>query len=224
MRSVLARLKFNRNSLLDIVSRHKTSKAITLSSHNFQRDEILQILQISEFSEEELKNSYRSVCIEGNEHVNLCTQPLQGSIPREAVKRGITKIYMQQKNIVVLNEVELKKLDNLSDQLVSTSFLSYEDFKKSTLKIGESLDNKILPLAASFLMVGGSIGIIIPCMPLIVKILAIPSSAYGFVVGAFGVSKLLGNIPSGYYVDKYGRKPAMVLGLSLCTIGIGGLG
>jgi len=42
--------------------------------------------------------------------------------------------------------------------------------------------------------------------------------------GIFGLSKLLGNIPASYFVDKYGRKPAMVCGLGLCAAGVGGIG
>ena len=67
-------------------------------------------------------------------------------------------------------------------------------------------------------------GIIIPCMPLLVSQLHIPASEFGLVVSAFGLSKLLGNIPSGYFVEKYGRKPSMVYGLGMCGVGLGALG
>lgn len=67
-------------------------------------------------------------------------------------------------------------------------------------------------------------GIIIPCMPLLVSQLSIPPSEFGLVVSAFGLSKLLGNIPSGYFVEKYGRKPSMVAGLGMCGVGLGAIG
>jgi MFS family permease len=53
------------------------------------------------------------------------------------------------------------------------------------------------------------VGIIIPCMPLLVSQLSIPASEFGLVISAFGLSKLIGNIPSGYFVEKYGRKPSI---------------
>eukprot|EP00596_Hydrurales_sp_CCMP1899_P003792 CAMPEP_0119049118 /NCGR_PEP_ID=MMETSP1177-20130426/62849_1 /TAXON_ID=2985 /ORGANISM="Ochromonas sp, Strain CCMP1899" /LENGTH=470 /DNA_ID=CAMNT_0007025931 /DNA_START=681 /DNA_END=2089 /DNA_ORIENTATION=- len=51
-----------------------------------------------------------------------------------------------------------------------------------------------------------------------------PPSEFGLVIAAFGLSKLLGNIPSAYFVDTYGRKPVMVAGLILCSVGLGGVG
>jgi MFS family permease len=68
------------------------------------------------------------------------------------------------------------------------------------------------------------VGIIIPCMPLLVSQLSIPASEFGLVISAFGLSKLIGNIPSGYFVEKYGRKPSMVVGLGMCGVGLGALG
>ena len=67
-------------------------------------------------------------------------------------------------------------------------------------------------------------GILIPCMPLLVSQLNIPPSEFGLVVSAFGLSKLIGNIPSGYFVEKYGRKPSMMVGLGMCGVGLGSIG
>lgn len=44
------------------------------------------------------------------------------------------------------------------------------------------------------------------------------------MVSAFGLSKLIGNIPSGYFVEKYGRKPSMMVGLGMCGVGLGSIG
>lgn len=61
-------------------------------------------------------------------------------------------------------------------------------------------------------------------MPLLVSQLNIPPSEFGLVVSAFGLSKLIGNIPSGYFVEKYGRKPSMMVGLGMCGVGLGSIG
>jgi len=71
---------------------------------------------------------------------------------------------------------------------------------------------------------GTSVGIIIPCMPLLVSQLHIPPSEFGLVISAFGLSKLIGNIPSGYFVEKYGRKPIIMAGLGMCGVGLGSIG
>jgi MFS family permease len=83
----------------------------------------------------------------------------------------------------------------------------------------EKLDSRVLNIAFSFVLTGLSVGIIIPCMPLLVSQLQISPSAFGFVISAFGLSRLLGNIPSGYLVEKYGRKPVISAGLMLCGLG-----
>lgn len=61
-------------------------------------------------------------------------------------------------------------------------------------------------------------------MPLLVSQLHIPASEFGLVISAFGLSKLIGNIPSGYFVEKYGRKPIIMAGLGMCGVGLGSIG
>eukprot|EP01034_Spumella_vulgaris_P038569 gene38569-47629_t len=51
-----------------------------------------------------------------------------------------------------------------------------------------------------------------------------PSSHFGLVIAAFGLARLLGNIPSGFLVEKYGRKAMLVSGQGLCAIGTGFIG
>jgi MFS family permease len=61
-------------------------------------------------------------------------------------------------------------------------------------------------------------------MPLLVAQLNVPATEFGLVISAFGLSKLLGNIPSGYLVERYGRKPVLVAGLGMCGVGLGAIG
>lgn len=102
--------------------------------------------------------------------------------------------------------------------------MSYEQYQEKIVRIGERLDIRIWNIGLSFLFAGASVGIIVPCMPLLVSQLSIPPNEFGYIVSAFGLSKLLGNIPAGYLVDTYGRKPVMVAGLGMCAIGMGSIG
>jgi MFS family permease len=102
--------------------------------------------------------------------------------------------------------------------------LSFDDFKARLRSSAEELDSKIPEVAASAVLTGTSIGIIIPCMPILVQTIGMPPSEFGIVIAAFGIAKMIGNLPSAYFVDNYGRKPVMVAGLTLCGIGIGGIG
>jgi len=105
----------------------------------------------------------------------------------------------------------------------SASKLTLEDYEANLRTYAGRLDSRIYPIAVSFAATGASIGIIIPCMPLLIQLLHIPSSQFGLVVSAFGLSKLIGNIPAAYLVDRYGRKLAMNAGLGLVSVGIGGI-
>ena len=102
--------------------------------------------------------------------------------------------------------------------------LSFEEYKTKLRSSAEKLDKKIPAVVASAVLTGTSIGVVIPCMPILVQTIGIPPSEFGLVIAAFGVSKMFGNIPSAYFVETYGRKPVMVAGLALCGLGLGGVG
>ncbi len=99
-----------------------------------------------------------------------------------------------------------------------------EEYLVNIRQSAEALDSRVWVVAGSFLLTGTSIGIIVPCMPLIVPQLNIYTARFGLIVSSFAFSKLLGNIPSAYFVDSRDRQPMMVGGLKLCAIGIGGIG
>ena len=102
--------------------------------------------------------------------------------------------------------------------------LQYEEFEAIIREMGNKIDPKVWAVSASHLLAGASIGLIIPCMPMLVNELNISPSYFGVIISAFGLSKLLGNIPSAHFVNTIGRKPLMVAGLCLCTVGVGGVG
>ncbi|KAL7535284.1 hypothetical protein ACHAXR_006384 [Thalassiosira sp. AJA248-18] len=82
----------------------------------------------------------------------------------------------------------------------------------------------ILPLAASMLLVGSSVGVISPIMPFIAAQLELTSTHYGIVVSSFAFSKMMGNVPSAILVERHGRKPYLVHSLWLIGLGAAGMG
>lgn len=82
----------------------------------------------------------------------------------------------------------------------------------------------ILPLAASMLLVGSSVGVISPIMPFLASKLHLTTYQYGIVVSSFALSKMLGNVPSAILVERHGRKPYLVHSLWLVGLGVAGLG
>jgi MFS family permease len=84
---------------------------------------------------------------------------------------------------------------------------------------------QLLPIALSMGITGVAVGIVNPAMPLVVEQLQLTSSEYGTVVAAFGLAKLLLNIPAAVVTEKYGRKPFLTYGsMPLLALGVGGIG
>ena len=101
---------------------------------------------------------------------------------------------------------------------------SLESFDGKIRVIGEQLDVRVWPVAISFAATGLSIGIIIPILPLLVQEINLPSSVFGLAVSAFGMAKLIGNVPTAKWVEEYGRKPVMIGGMAVCAVGLGSIG
>ncbi|GMH77636.1 hypothetical protein TL16_g07478 [Triparma laevis f. inornata] len=88
-----------------------------------------------------------------------------------------------------------------------------------------SLDLKALaPITTSMLLVGSCVGMITPIMPYIVSNLSLSTQEFGYVISAFGLAKLIGNIPSAILVERHGRKPYLVYSLLAVGAGTAGIG
>eukprot|EP00939_MAST-03C_sp_MAST-3C-sp1_P000798 g798.t1 len=101
----------------------------------------------------------------------------------------------------------------------------WEFYTKSVSKhFNEERDPQIWPIAGTMLIAGSAVGVILPVMPLLVKELGISQAQFGIIVAAFGFSKLLANIPAATLTDRIGRRPVMVGGLGLISMGMIGFG
>lgn len=56
----------------------------------------------------------------------------------------------------------------------------------------DKVDPRIWPIAASTLLVGSAVGVIIPTMPLLAQSMGITAADYGIVMSALALTKLLG--------------------------------
>eukprot|EP01038_Epipyxis_sp_PR26KG_P009038 gene9038-12185_t len=194
------------------------------------RTQVFELLNLRKFDQNEIKASYellksRGVIVDDSIHSNLGSASFNNTDMLNNIDNRLKKL-ASEKNII-LSEKSLIATRNVvlgSDSPGIGEVVAYDKYSNRVTKLGEKLDPRIWNLGFSFLLTGSSVGIIIPCMPLLVTQLGIPPSEFGLVVSAFGLSKLLGNIPSGYLVEKYGRKPIMIGGLGLCSIGIGSIG
>ena len=63
-------------------------------------------------------------------------------------------------------------------------------------------------------------GIMSPVIPLLAREFGVSVAAIGFVVSAFGVSRLFLNVPSGIIGERFGRRLLMTTGLMLNALGL----
>ncbi len=70
-------------------------------------------------------------------------------------------------------------------------------------------------LAVSVFLVMLGVGIVSPVLPLYARAFDVPYTTVGFVVSAFGIARLLFDLPAGSLTDRYGRKPLIVIGLGI---------
>eukprot|EP01039_Chlorochromonas_danica_P007980 gene7980-8802_t len=112
----------------------------------------------------------------------------------------------------------------LEKEGIQSQELTLEEYKTTVRAIGEKIDRRIYSIGMSFLFNGLSVGIIIPCMPLLSAQLQLPPSDMGIIVSAFGLSKLLGNMPSAHLVERFGRKVAIESGMIVTGLGVGCIG
>ena len=90
--------------------------------------------------------------------------------------------------------------------------------------MANAVDKRVWPVAASMLLTGGAIGVIVPVMPLLVKSMGITTAEFGIVISAFALSKMTGNVPISVLADVYGRKPFMTAGMGLIALSTAGIG
>jgi len=223
-----------------------------LLSQKIDRRAIFDFLNINTFSDKEIENSYKkfvlnkspTVILENQKNTSVIQNALTVHSNDSNLRRNVRHLLqsedapkgLTEDGVMSVFETSVKVAPTTSPSTTTSSSLesstsptppsppviSLEKYRSSLHALGQKLDERVWALTGSFLLTGTSIGIIIPCMPILVQQLNISHSNFGLVISAFGLAKLLGNIPAAYYVDKYGRKKAIIYGLGLCSLGIGG--
>jgi MFS family permease len=179
----------------------------SFSSKGNIRDEIFDVLNLQKFSDAELHNSFHA----------LKKEPADEFIH---VQNGFQRLYAENFPLLILDERKLASINKaiLGSKNPEKHEINYEEYKQKITHLAEKLDKRVYNIGFSFLLTGISVGVIIPCMPLLVSQLEISPNAFGIVISAFGLSRLLGNIPSGFLVEKYGRKASVTGGLIVCGL------
>lgn len=75
------------------------------------------------------------------------------------------------------------------------------------------LDPRLLAICSSVLIVMLGVGIVGPILPLYAESFRVTYAVVGTVVAAFGIARLLFDVPAGSLGDRFGRRPLVVVGL-----------
>jgi len=116
-------------------------------------------------------------------------------------------------------------VQNSQDQQPQPPSITRSTFINTLLQHASTVDTaRTIPIAASMLLVGASVGLITPAMPFVVQQVGLTHAQYGNVVSAFALSKLLSNVPAAVLAEQWGRKPGLTYSLGVIAVGVGGIG
>ena len=190
------------------------------SFNTHHRTEVLKILDINKFDDDEITKSYNNLHSSSSSDKKTTGADKYNDVSIKIIENNIRNELIRSGNDENNMKYSDKEVDNMIKQLEGSILMKSEDgkitvdeYRNRIRTFGEKLDNRLVALAGSLLLSGSSIGIIVPCMPILIQTLNITPGEFGCVISAFGISKLLGNIPSSYYVNIHGRKPIMIGGI-----------
>ena len=139
----------------------------------------------------------------------------------------IIKKQEEMKSFAALESQRAIKLILNDDIAISnnTAGIQRADLQRRISELATKIDtNRTIPISASMVLVGSSVGIIIPIMPYVVSNLGLTAGQFGIVVSSFALAKLFANVPAAVLVERHGRKPYLVHSLVIISMGVGGIG
>jgi MFS transporter, DHA1 family, multidrug resistance protein len=155
--------------------------------------------------------------------------PKSVSPSTESVSSSIEYVSPQTESVSLSTESVSPSTESASLSTESAS-LSTESVSASPppLPVSPTLSNKIdprvWPIAASALLMGSAIGIVIPVMPIFAREIGLTATDFGLVVSVMGFTRLLMNMPMAAIGDSLGRKPLLLFGPFLASVGMIGIG
>lgn len=178
--------------------------------------QLFSTLQLRDFTEDEIHAAFDSADYNHSEY-------LERSEVQHVIRR--MKHGRACGSTMSLEDAEWKT-NTIMDQFDTNKDgkISWEEFHAGILALAQSRDPRMWPYAGSMVLIGISVGAIMPAMPLLIGQLGMTPAQFGYSTSAWGLAKLISNIPSGFFVDQYGRRSTLVLGCVICGLGYVGAG
>jgi len=121
-----------------------------------------------------------------------------------------------QKNTQLGSKVDVHKLGGNGTVLEK----ELEETEAGMSVVKETLDKRVWQVALSSFMMGTAIGVVMPIMPLFVQKLDISVAEFGVIVAVMGGARIVANIPSAWFAERFGRTPLMIGGPLLTAFGM----
>ena len=185
-------------------------------------NDLFQLLDLKEFTKAEISEKFEMLATKGEDG--------EAVITAESVEQYTRRFEFSHSDTpqIAAGRLMASFASPPSDPAASPSVpepIPLHTFEIALTEKASTVSTKaLMPITISMLLVGSSVGIVTPVMPYVVENLGLTTQEFGGVIAAFGVAKLLGNIPSAILVEKHGRKPYLVYSLALVAIGNGGIG
>ena len=127
-------------------------------------------LELSSFSEAELRRAFERTATGGT-----------GKLSREEIRAML--LHEEQGRVcprMLDSQVEATTAHLLSS--APSGLLSFGEFKEKITALAERRDPRIWPIAASMLLSGTAVGVVLPVMPMLVHHLGLSQAAYGLTL------------------------------------------
>lgn len=139
-----------------LLCRVALKKGVQIRRLAYSKNDIFRYLQVKEFSEVELQRSFRT--LQGSDKVETGDNGLnlQGKV---SVAKGLEAMHKQQVALLSNPEVKIKAFSALlTREKIPKDEITYEQYKKEIVSLGERLDRRVYVLGSSFLLTGVSVG------------------------------------------------------------------
>jgi MFS transporter, DHA1 family, multidrug resistance protein len=84
----------------------------------------------------------------------------------------------------------------------------------------DKVDPRVWAITVSSFLMGCAIGVMFPLMPIFGRDLGFTTAQYGIVSSSIGLARLLCNIPAAWLAERYGRRPLLIGGPAIASLGI----
>ncbi|CAE8630692.1 unnamed protein product, partial [Polarella glacialis] len=160
--------------------------------------EFARSLNLTSLSEIQLRASFSQVDLDGSGEIDL-------SELTQLMRSGLR---LPQREAEEMAALLMHRIDSNHD-----GHISFDEFQRGLKALVRQRDPRVWPIAGMMFVSGVTAGAMAPAMPLMVQELSLSQAEFGYVNSAFGLSKLLANVPTATLIERCGHKPAIVWGL-----------